>query len=180
LISKISTIYISNSHDEHSPVDTLAAIKREERKLEKQLGKLQHQLDVREAAKALGRSVEREVIGVEKRVLSAAGRAAIVKATKKRWAKVGAQSKWSQASQRESPCHSRRGQNDRRIPRRSQLYFACWIYAPNACRRLVYLAKRLYRSKGVEPDVEVENSPESLARNFDAQMQGDWSSVSRE
>jgi hypothetical protein len=46
-------------------MDILAAIKREERKLEKQLGKLQHQLSgVRAAAKALGSSSEREVIGV--------------------------------------------------------------------------------------------------------------------
>jgi hypothetical protein len=72
----------------------LAAIKREERKLEKQLGKLNHQLSgVRAAAKALGGSVEREVIGVKKRVLSAAGRAAIAKAAKKRWAKIRAQAK---------------------------------------------------------------------------------------
>jgi hypothetical protein len=75
-------------------LNILAAIKREERKLEKQLGKLQHQLDgVRGAAKALGHSVEREVVGVKKRVLSAAGRAAMVKAAKKRWAKVRKQAK---------------------------------------------------------------------------------------
>jgi hypothetical protein len=72
----------------------LAAIKREERKLEKQLGKLQHQLNgVRAAAKALGHSVEREVVGVKKRVLSAAGRAAIARAAKRRWAKVRRQAK---------------------------------------------------------------------------------------
>jgi hypothetical protein len=70
-------------------MDILAAIKREERKLEKQLHKLQHKLNgARAAAKALGHSAEREVVGVKKRVLSAAGRAAIVKAAKKRWAKV--------------------------------------------------------------------------------------------
>jgi hypothetical protein len=70
-------------------MNILAAIKREERKLEKQHGNLQHQLDgVRGAAKALGHSVERDVVGAKKRVLSAAGRAAIIKATKKRWAKV--------------------------------------------------------------------------------------------
>jgi hypothetical protein len=70
-------------------MDILAAIKREERKLEKHLGKLEHQLNgVRAAAKALGGSAEREVVGVKKRVLSAAGRAAIAKAAKKRWAKV--------------------------------------------------------------------------------------------
>ena len=70
-------------------MDILAAIKREERKLEKQLGKLQHQLSgVRAAAKALGSSSEREVVGVKKRVLSAAGKAAIARAAKNRWAKV--------------------------------------------------------------------------------------------
>jgi hypothetical protein len=70
-------------------MDILAAIKREERKLEKQLAKLNHQLDgIRAAAKALGHSTEGEVVGVKKRILSAAGRAAIVKAAKKRWAKV--------------------------------------------------------------------------------------------
>jgi hypothetical protein len=36
----------------------------------------------------LGGAAEREVGGVKKRVSSAAGRAAIVKAAKKRWAKV--------------------------------------------------------------------------------------------
>jgi hypothetical protein len=75
-------------------MDILAAIKREERKLEKQLGKLNHQLSgARAAAKALGGSAERVVIGVKKRVLSAAGRAAIAKAAKKRWAKVRKQVK---------------------------------------------------------------------------------------
>jgi hypothetical protein len=75
-------------------MDILSAIKREERKLEKQLVKLQKQLNgVRAAAKALGHSAEREVVGVKKRVLSAAGRAAIIKATKKRWAKVRKQAK---------------------------------------------------------------------------------------
>jgi hypothetical protein len=72
----------------------LAAIKREERKLEKQLSKLQHRLDgIRTAGRALRHSTEREVVGVKKRVLSAAGRAAIVKAAKKRWAKVRKQAK---------------------------------------------------------------------------------------
>ena len=75
-------------------MDILAAIKREERKLEKQLGKIQHKLSgVRAAAKALGGSTEREVLGVKKRVLSAAGRAAIIKGAKKRWAKVRKQAK---------------------------------------------------------------------------------------
>jgi len=72
----------------------LAAIKREERKLEKQLGKLQRQLNgVRAAAKALGYSTNREIKGVKKRVMSAAVRAKIGRAAKKRWAKVRAQAK---------------------------------------------------------------------------------------
>jgi hypothetical protein len=75
-------------------MDILAAIKREERKLEKQLGKLQHQLNgVRAAAKALGDSTSRELTGVKKRILSAAARAKIGKAAKKRWAKFRAQAK---------------------------------------------------------------------------------------
>jgi hypothetical protein len=70
-------------------MNILAALKREERKLEKQLGELQHQLKgVRNAAGALGHSAERKVVGVEKRVLSAAGRARIAAAAKRRWAKV--------------------------------------------------------------------------------------------
>ncbi len=72
----------------------LAAIRREERKLEKQLGNLQHKLNgVRAAAKALGDSTSKEITVVKKRVLSAAGRAAIAKAARKRWAKVRAQAK---------------------------------------------------------------------------------------
>jgi hypothetical protein len=75
-------------------MDILAAIKREERKLEKQLGKLQHQLNgVRAAAKALGDSTSKEIKVVKKHVLSAAGRAAIARAAKKRWAKIRKQAK---------------------------------------------------------------------------------------
>jgi hypothetical protein len=72
----------------------LAAIKREERKLEKQLHEIQHQLNgIRAAAKALGDSTNREVKRMKKRVLSAAGRAKIARAARKRWAKVRAQAK---------------------------------------------------------------------------------------
>jgi hypothetical protein len=75
-------------------MNILAAIKREERKLEKELGKLQHRLTrVRAAAKALGRSTGKELEGAKKRVLSAAARAKIGKAAKKRWAKFRAQAK---------------------------------------------------------------------------------------
>jgi cell division septum initiation protein DivIVA len=75
-------------------MDILAAIQREERKLEKQLHKLQHQLNgVRAAANALGDSTGKEIKVVKKRVLSAAGRAAIIKAAKNRWSKVRKQAK---------------------------------------------------------------------------------------
>ncbi|MFZ0334750.1 MAG: hypothetical protein WAN10_03860 [Candidatus Acidiferrales bacterium] len=72
-------------------MNLLAAIKREERKLEKQLSRLQHQLDgVRTAAQALGRSASEELNRAKKRVLSAAARKKISKAAKRRWAKVRA------------------------------------------------------------------------------------------
>ena len=73
-------------------MDLLAAIKREERKLEKELGKLQHKLNgVRAAAKALGDKTVREITQVKKRVVSAAARAKISKATKARWARFRAE-----------------------------------------------------------------------------------------
>jgi len=75
-------------------MDLLAAIKREERKLEKELGKLQHLLNgVRAASKALGSKASREVAQVKKHVMSAAARAKISKATKARWARFRAQAK---------------------------------------------------------------------------------------
>jgi len=75
-------------------MNILAAIKREERKLEKQLHKVQHQLDgVRTAAKALGHSTGRELVRVKKQVMSASVKAKISKAAKKRWAKIKAQAK---------------------------------------------------------------------------------------
>jgi len=75
-------------------MDILGAIKREERKLEKQLAKLHHELkEVKAAAKALGSSASRDLATVKKRILSAAGRAKISRAAKKRWAKIRAQVK---------------------------------------------------------------------------------------
>jgi hypothetical protein len=75
-------------------VSILATIRREEKKVEKQLAKLQHDLiGLQSAAKALGKSANRDVARAKKRVLSAAGRAKISKAAKKRWAKVKAQAK---------------------------------------------------------------------------------------
>ena len=72
----------------------LAAIKREEKKVKKELGKLQHELSgLQAAAKALGDSTIHELTGVKKRVMSAAARAKIGKAAKKRWAKFRAQAK---------------------------------------------------------------------------------------
>jgi hypothetical protein len=73
-------------------MDILAAIKREERRLEKQLCNLQHQLKgVRAAGKALGDSANRELTGVKRRVMSAAARAKMAKAARKRWAKFRAE-----------------------------------------------------------------------------------------
>jgi hypothetical protein len=75
-------------------MDLLAAIKREERKLEKELGKVQGKLrGLQAAAKALGGETVREVTQVKKRVMSAAARARISKATKARWAKFRAERK---------------------------------------------------------------------------------------
>ena len=72
----------------------LAAIRREEKKVKKRLAKLQNNLSgLQSAAKALGKSASRDLTTVKKRVLSAAGRAKISKAAKKRWAKVKAQAK---------------------------------------------------------------------------------------
>jgi hypothetical protein len=76
------------------PMDIRAAIKREERKLVKQLGTLQHQLNgVRAAAKALRNSASHPFASKNKPVLSAAARAKIGKAAKKRWAKFRAEAK---------------------------------------------------------------------------------------
>jgi hypothetical protein len=72
----------------------LAAIRREEKKVKKQLAKLQHDLiGLQSAGRALGRSASRDITTVKKRVMSAAARAKISKAAKKRWAKVKAQAK---------------------------------------------------------------------------------------
>ena len=75
-------------------MNILAAIKREEKKVRKQLSKLQNQLNgLQSAAEALGRSTNHQVFGVKKRVLSPKGRAAIAAAARRRWAKVRAQAK---------------------------------------------------------------------------------------
>jgi hypothetical protein len=69
----------------------LGAIRREERKLQKQAVKLQRQLNgLKAAAKVLGKSASNELGKARKRVLSAAGRAKISAAAKRRWAKVKA------------------------------------------------------------------------------------------
>jgi len=72
-------------------MDILAAIKREEKRLEKQLGKLQHQLNgIRAALKVLCDSTNRELKAAKKRVLSAVARAKTAKAQRERWAKFRA------------------------------------------------------------------------------------------
>jgi hypothetical protein len=72
-------------------VNILAAIRREERKLEKQVGKLHRQLvGLKAAAKVLGDSTSNELGKARKRVMSAAARAKMAAAAKRRWAKVKA------------------------------------------------------------------------------------------
>jgi hypothetical protein len=73
-------------------MNILAAIRREERKLEKRVGKLQRQLNgLKAAAKMLSNSASNELGKARKRVLSAAGRARISAAARRRWAKVKAE-----------------------------------------------------------------------------------------
>jgi hypothetical protein len=63
----------------------LAAIRREEKKVKKQLAKLQHDLiGLQSAAKVLGKTAGRDISRAKKRVLSAKGRAKISKAMKER------------------------------------------------------------------------------------------------
>ncbi len=89
-------------------MDILAALRQEEAKFEKQVNAAQQQLDnVRAAMKLLGGmgssgkttggssgkvtgSSSGKTTGGKKRVMSAAGRAKIAKATKERWAKFRA------------------------------------------------------------------------------------------
>jgi hypothetical protein len=75
-------------------MDILSAIKREERKLEKQVASIQHKLrGIKAAAEAMGRSADKKVTKSTKRVLSAAARAKIGKATKERWERFRAKAK---------------------------------------------------------------------------------------
>jgi hypothetical protein len=75
-------------------VTILEAVRAEERKLVKQLSKLQGDLEgIRNAARALGHAANREAKTIKKRVLSAAGRAKIAAAARRRWAKVRASAK---------------------------------------------------------------------------------------
>ena len=74
-------------------MNILAALTQEEAKLKKQADKVRKQLDaVRAARKILGREVagSGKRIGKKKRVMSAAARARIGKATKARWARFRA------------------------------------------------------------------------------------------
>ena len=75
-------------------MDILSAIKREERKLEKQFASIQRKLKgIKAAAEAIGRSADKKAKKGTKRVLSAAARAKIGNATKKRWAKLRAEAR---------------------------------------------------------------------------------------
>jgi hypothetical protein len=72
-------------------MDILAAIKSEERKLEEQIGKLQHQLvGLRAASKALIGSAGIKATTAKKRVMPEAARAKIAAAARQRWAKMRA------------------------------------------------------------------------------------------
>lgn len=74
-------------------MNILAALRREEAKLQKQADNMRQQLDnVRAAMKILGREVASgsKRIGRKKLVMSAAARGKISKATKARWAKFRA------------------------------------------------------------------------------------------
>lgn len=73
-------------------MDILAALKREERKIEKHISTLQHQLDgVRAATQVLGKSTGKQVRKIHKR--SQASRARMSRAAKKRWRKIKQQAK---------------------------------------------------------------------------------------
>jgi len=73
-------------------MNIMAALRKAEAKLQKQADKARQQLDnVRAAMKILGHEVSGgKPIGRKKRVMSAAARAKISKATKARWAKFRA------------------------------------------------------------------------------------------
>jgi hypothetical protein len=69
-------------------MNILAAIRHDERKLEKQVGRLQKQLDgLRAAANALSDSAMNGAGRMQKRVLSAEARAKISRATKRQWSR---------------------------------------------------------------------------------------------
>jgi len=81
-------------------MNILAALRREEAKLQKQADNLRQQLDaVRSARKILGRGAARKgkPIGKKKRVMSAATKAKISRATKARWAKFRAEKRKGKA-----------------------------------------------------------------------------------
>jgi hypothetical protein len=72
-------------------MDILAALRQEEAKWEKEVSAAQQQLDnVRAAIKLLGGISSGKTTGEKKRVMSAAARAKISKASKERWAKFRA------------------------------------------------------------------------------------------
>ena len=75
-------------------MDILAALRREEHKLEKQLSELQRKLsNVKAAGNAFANSARRDVNVVKKRVMSKAVRAKIARAARRRWARVRAEAK---------------------------------------------------------------------------------------
>ncbi len=74
-------------------MDILAALKQEESKWKKQVSEARQQLEtVRAAMKLFGGKTTGKRTGGKKRVMSAAARAKISRAQRKRWAKVKAKS----------------------------------------------------------------------------------------
>jgi prophage DNA circulation protein len=72
-------------------MNVLQEIRRQQRKVEKQVGRLQAKLEgLRAAARVLGNSASDGLARTEKKVISAAARAKMSRAAKRRWAKVRA------------------------------------------------------------------------------------------
>jgi prophage DNA circulation protein len=72
-------------------MNVLETVRREQRKVEKQVSRLQAQLEgLKAAARVLGNSASDGLVRTKKKVISAAARAKMSRAAKRRWAKVRA------------------------------------------------------------------------------------------
>jgi multidrug resistance efflux pump len=85
---------ISQLHGGVGSMSILAVIRREEKKVKKQMAELRGDLTrLQSAAKAMGATTNRELTSAKKQVLSASARTKMSKAAKKRWAKIKAGAK---------------------------------------------------------------------------------------